>query len=69
MPCERKTVLLEAYQSAAKFYSFAVDQLKNVRATASKTAYEDAMRLSDEARSNCGVARSVLEEHTTKHGC
>jgi hypothetical protein len=69
MPCEQKVRLLDAYRNATKHYSFAVDQLQSVRATASKSAYEDARRISEEARMECNAALMALEEHILTHDC
>ncbi len=69
MECEDKKRLLLAYYTTTRFYSQAMDQLQRIRPTADKTAYNDLLRLSEDARNECDAARNELEEHILKHGC
>ena len=69
MLCERRTVLLKAYNKASKFYSFSVSEIQSIRATASKEAYDNATRLSEDARKECNLARRRLDAHTRTHRC
>jgi hypothetical protein len=69
MECEEKKHRLLVYETAARFYSWALDQRQSKRPTADKAAYNDLVRLSQDARNQCNAARSELRKHKLEHGC
>jgi hypothetical protein len=69
MDCEQKNALLEADNLAVRFYTFATGRLREARESGSKSAYEDAIRLSEDARNQCEISRRELEVHAFAHGC
>jgi hypothetical protein len=68
MDCEQKNALLEADKLAVRFYTFATGRLREAREGGSKSAYEDAIRLSEDARNQCEISRRELEVHAFAHG-
>jgi hypothetical protein len=52
--------LLAEYQTAARFYSWAVTELSNQRGTAG--TFNQALKVVDEARNACEKARLALAE-------
>jgi hypothetical protein len=69
MPCSEKAKLLEAYTNARRFYFYAAALFQSARAEDNQAAYEDAKRISDDAREQCNMACQELERHTATHGC
>jgi hypothetical protein len=69
MACYEKVALLEASTSATQFYSYAVGKLQIARSTAVTGAYEDAKRISEDARQQCEATFRELENHRADHGC
>ena len=69
MSCEQKEALLQADSAALRFYTFAAKQLAEARAAGSKRAYEDAMRIAEDARNQYEAGRRELEAHISAHGC
>ena len=67
--CEEKQRLLMAYRSATRLYSLAVNQLQELRATASREEYQDVKKFSDDARTQCWLAQEELEAHIAFHDC
>ena len=67
MPCDEKQRLLKSYRTSAVLHSWAVSQLQV--STASRPAYDDIAKLSEDARHECRRAWVELETHIYSHGC
>lgn len=69
MPCEERLRLLASCQSCADLFAWAVARRRELCAAAPSEAYQDVLRVSDDARMECRTARAELERHTRVHGC
>jgi len=69
MECEEKLRLETLYRDSAVRFCATVDELQTARATFNRVAYSDLLKLSEEARQKCQLARIALQGHIADHGC
>jgi hypothetical protein len=62
--CEKRNRLTQAYAGVAKTFSDAVATLRT-----SAEGFDEALRMTEEARRKCIQARSILKDHRDQHGC
>jgi hypothetical protein len=65
MPCEEWSRILRWYHSSVRIYSDAADAL----AVAGGPGFNEAWKVSEEARTACGRFLAALLEHEHRHGC
>jgi hypothetical protein len=69
MDCEERRLLVDACEVTAALYTFALEQVEDLRPTASKVKYEDLMRFLRDARQQRNVAFKDLAKHISRHKC
>ena len=61
-PDNEERPLLAEYETATRFYSWAVGELSRQRGIAPFDAYDHALRLAEDARTVCESARKALQD-------
>jgi hypothetical protein len=67
--CEQRNVLISACGDTTRFYRFATVALRLSCQSRDSRTFTELVRLCDDARSQCQIARKILDSHIVEHGC